>query len=124
MWYSAHLIVYLEYTEEKQEEYFAYENIVLIESENKQDAFAKAEKFGKQYEGNTGIGAENKPAKWVFGGVRLLVECQDIDPESLIQPPDFKPTHGTEVTYIGLRVTGKENLVKLIRGDEVEVTRE
>ncbi len=124
MWYAAHLIEYLKFEDGKQDSFEVYENIVLIDAPDNQAAFNAAEKLGKTYEHSTIVGPERRPARWTFAGVRSLTECQDSDPETLAQPPDFKPKHATEITYLALVVDSEEALQKLINGEEVVITRE
>jgi hypothetical protein len=123
-WYGANIIIYLEYLDGNQDKYPVEENIVLIKATTGKEAFIEAEKIGRQYELKVTIGAVDKPAKWVYGGVRAIIECQDIDPDTLEQSPNFVPSHGTEVSYASLIVDNKEALTKLINGESVSIILE
>jgi hypothetical protein len=121
-WYAAHIIEYLKFLDGKQNNYEVYENIVLIEAETTEAAFAEAKKLGQKYEVEVTVGPENRPARWTFAGIRTLVECQNITTDSLAQPLNFKPLHGTEITYIPMTVDSEEALVRLVEGQAVNVT--
>ncbi len=121
IWYAAHIIQYLKYLDGKQESYEVYENIVLIQAETSKAAFAEAEKIGQRYEVDTTVGPEDRLARWTFAGIRNIVECQNVETDSLEQPPGFRPTHGTEITYIPLTIDSEEALSRLVNGQSVAV---
>ena len=123
-WYAAHILVYLKYLEETQDLYDIQENIVLVEASDSQAAWTIADELGKKYESDMLTGPEKKPARWTYGGIRVVIECQDVEPETLNQPPDFKPKHATEVTYLPYTVKSVETLNKLIKGEAVDISLE
>ena len=126
-WYAAHLIIYIELLDEKQDEYPVQESIILIEADSIEAAYSQADTIGKsdfEDEPSTNSTTWNDlPARWVFGGIRKMIECHDIpSKETKWKDPQFKPTHGTEITNSNLTVQGKENLFKLIKGEAVDLS--
>lgn len=113
-WFAAHVILYVQYKEHRQKSYPFWENVYLIRAESTDEAFAKAEKLGRMYEGDSegSFRWEGKPARWVFAGVRKLTTCED---------PEERPGDGSEITYTQMRVRTREALDKLLRGDRVGV---
>lgn len=112
-WYVAHIIMYVEYKSGEQEPIPVWENIVLIEADSDKEAFAEAEEIGKSeaVDDDGGFAWMGRPARWVFGGVRKLTF-----PEG-----DGRPGHGTEVTYLQLRLASKQDLKKLVDSEKVNV---
>jgi len=124
-WFAAHVVMYVKYKNtETQSDYPVYENIYLIEAESVDIAYEKAHKIGKKNEGDsagTFMWGE-EPAQWIFGGIRKLIECQN-SPEQLIAEPNGnnKPLDGSEITYSQFIVKNRENLEKLINGQDVKL---
>jgi uncharacterized protein DUF4288 len=118
-WYAAHLIEYFKLIDAPQDRYPVFENVVLIKADSRDEAFEKAEKIGKRDyddgDSDSGTTIDGQPARVVFGGVRVIVECRD---------SEKRPGHGTEVTYSEFEVKGENNLQKLIQGDTVRVVYE
>ena len=121
-WYAAHIIEYLKFLDGKQDNYEVYENIVLIQADTSEAALIEAKKLGQKYEVEVTVGPENRPARWTFAGIRTLVECQAFNSDTLEQSPNFKPSHGTEVTYIPMTVDSEEALTQLVKGQSVNVS--
>ena len=51
-WYAAHLVLYVKYKEHSQDHFPFWENIVLIQADTDDEAFAKAERRGREDEGD------------------------------------------------------------------------
>jgi Domain of unknown function (DUF4288) len=115
IWYAAHIVMYVTFKHGMQDYYPVWENIVLIKARSEHDAFAKAEKIGRDGEGDTdgSFRWEGRKARWGFGGVRKLVRCQD---------SDRRPGDQTEVTYQQFIVPTKEALDRLLDADAVMLT--
>src|SRR5262245_54372216 len=118
-WYAAHLIEYIKLREGVQKMFPILENIVLIEANNPEEALKEADRIGKEfYSGpDETLRLNDEPADSVFGGVRKVVECQDIWPRG---DDDLPPGHGTEVSYSMFEVDIEE-LNDLIKGKEVTI---
>lgn len=123
-WYAAHIIEYLRYLDNSQDEYFVNENVILIKSDDSEKAYIEAKKIGLKNETDTEIGPDHRLARWTFSGVRKIVECQDNDAAGLKQPEIFLPHQGTEITYTSLLVNTKEDLEMLSKGGAVKVELE
>jgi hypothetical protein len=114
-WFAAHVAMYVELEARSQRTYPAWENIVLVEADSEDEAFAKAERKGRESAGDDGgtFTWGGIPAKWVFGGVRKLTRCED---------EHERPGDGTEVTYVQLQLGSEKNLRKWIESEKVSVT--
>lgn len=116
-WYAAHAIMYIKFKDGVQDKYPFWENIILIEAETDEAAFARAEVRARADEGDSqgSLTHEGRPATWVFAGIRRLVSCVD----ALERPAD-----GTEITYLEMEVESEECFTKLLNGEPVKVLYE
>jgi hypothetical protein len=117
-WYAAHLVFYVRFKRRRQTHFPVWENIVLIRARTLDEAFAKAEQRGRDdpcMDPDDSFRWGGRPAEWVFGGVRKLTTCVD---------KDQRPTDGTEVTYLELKVRSRADLEKLIAAEPVAVRLE
>lgn len=124
-WYGAHIISYVKFTDGKpQERYPLWENIVLINAESDDAAFAEAEEIGKShYDGNT-LQWDGRPSVWVYGGVRRLVMCRDRSdmieaPATADSTASIGNSHGTEVTYLELEITNEQDFHKFMNNEPI-----
>jgi hypothetical protein len=120
MWYTAHIIMSVQFDNQAdQTTYPVWENIVLIQAPSEDEAWERAEQIGRdeQTDGSDGFRWKNKPARWVFAGIRKLIECRSDDPKD-------RPVHGAEVSYSQMIVPDKESLIKLANGRPVSVLYE
>ncbi len=113
-WYAAHVIMYVKFKDGVQDKYPFWENVILIEAGDSDEAFAKAEERAKENEGDYGgsFTWEGRPAIWCFAGIRKLLTCQNYDE---------RPSNGTEVTYSEMEVSSQEDFSKLLNGESVPV---
>ena len=113
-WYAAHLIMYVKFKEHEQKKIPVWENIVLIKADSDDEAFEKAERRGHDDEGDDDetFRWDEKPAKWVFAGVRKLTRCQQ---------SEERPDDGVEISYTELSVDSEDALHKLVSGESVGV---
>ena len=120
MWYAAHIIMSVRFENpEDQTTYPVWENIVLVDAKNEDQAWKKAEELGQAEEadGTDGFRWKGKPAKWVFAGVRKVIECRS-------DASDDQPINGAEVSYSQMVLPDQEALTKLVRGRPVTVNYE
>ena len=120
MWYSAHIIMAVEFEDPAdQTSYPFWENITLVEADSEGEAWERAEAIGRgeETDGSDGLRWNKRPARWKFAGVRKVVECRSDDPGD-------PPVHGAEVSYSQMSVADKESLAKLVQGKPVEVLYE
>ena len=115
-WYSAHIIMLVDMKHVVQNSYPVWENIVLIRAETEDEAFEKAERYGRSEEGDDdgSFSWGKEPARWVFAGVRKLTECQGLSD---------RPDDGTEVSYNELELDSREAVEKLAAGEPVQTYR-
>ena len=86
----------------------------MVQADSEDAARSKAEALGHEGEGdsNGSFQWEQRPAKWVFVGIRKLVKC-DSD--------DNQPASGTEITYSEMTLPTKEALLAFARGVPTDV---
>jgi hypothetical protein len=121
MWYGAHIVMAVRYDDPAdQTDYPVWENVVLVRADSDEKALQKAEEIGRAGEddGSERLRWDGKPARWVFAGVRKLIECRTPD-----DPQDRLRT-GTEVTYSQMILDSRETLQKFVKGDPVPVLYE
>jgi len=117
MWYAAHIIMSVKFDNPNDQDTFpVWENIVLVEAANEDAAWDKAELQGKAEEtdGTDHFRWRDKPARWVFAGIRKLIECRSDD-------SDDRPVDGAEVSYSQIVLPDKESLARLVNGKPVTV---
>ena len=124
-WYAAHVIVYTKFLDEVQDKYPVWEKIILIASNSSDLAYQEAERIARnEYDTTRTFTWEGRPARWVFAGVRKLIECQQTVIVAGDDDDTFQPGHGTEITYSQMEVDSEESLSKLIEGEPVTVLYE
>lgn len=113
-WYSAHIVMLVEFKEAPQERFPVWENIVLVAADTEAEAFTKAEAFGRLEEGDDGGSFRwgKIPSRWVFAGVRKVTEC----PFASDGPDD-----GTEISYSELELDSRAAVEQLVAGKSVQV---
>ena len=116
-WYAAHTVMYIKFKDGNQNSYPVWENIILIQAENDEQAYLKAEQRAKKDEGDSQntFTHNNRPATWVFAGIRRLVECVNSNQQ---------PTNGTEITYLELEIDTAEQFKQFINGEPSPVLYE
>jgi hypothetical protein len=113
-WYAAHLVLYVKLKDRSQQRFPVWENIILIKADSEDEAFAKAERRGREEEGDDGGTFRwcGQPARWVFAGVRKVTVCQD---------PEKRPGDGTEITFTEMEVGSQQAVEELVEGRPVRV---
>ncbi len=80
-WYAAHILLYSEFLDGIQDYYNVWENIYLISARSVDEAYSKADEIGQLEEKadkDSGHTCDDRPARWLFAGVRRLAECIDV----------------------------------------------
>jgi hypothetical protein len=123
-WYAAHVVLYHEFREGPQEEYPVMENVYLVHAPTEDEAFAKAEMHGRSAcVEDESLTIDGRPAWLVFGGVRKLISCASASGSP--GPSEAETLEdGVEATYSFLRVSSRQELDALIKGDPVQVLYE
>lgn len=118
-WFAASIIISIRPIDASNGAIVAYENIVLVEANTSDEAFAKARKYGEAYATvDDGFTLDNKPTIKVFAGIRKLINISNPHPLDLDQDP---PTTGTEITYSLFELDDDDALAELIAGKEVSL---
>jgi hypothetical protein len=106
--------MYAKLKDQPQERFPVWENIVLIRAASEGEAFKKAEKRGREEEGDEDGSFHwgGQPATWVFAGVRKLTACEDAEK---------RPGDGTEVSFTEMEVASKDAVEQLVEGQAVDV---
>jgi len=118
-WFAANLIIAIHPKDGEHESILVYENIILVEAINSDDAFLKAKEIG-QLEAmlEDSLTIDDKPAIREFVGIRKLTNISNPEP---FDPDQDPPTNGTEITYSVYRVPDKRALRNLASGEIVNV---
>jgi hypothetical protein len=105
------------FKEPPQDRFPVWENVVLIQASSEEEAFSKAERCGRDDEGDHSgsFRWDDRPAVWVFAGIRKLIKCVD---------PTERPGDGTEVTYTEMELESAEAVDRLAKGESVAVRLE
>jgi hypothetical protein len=120
-YYIAHIIIWVRYKDENQNEYPVWENIYLIRADTEEEAWDKAEREGRGYPSSKDdLTVDGRPAEWVYGGVRKVIHS--ISGDSMNVQIDFMHEDVAELTWNEFTVPDRESLDKLISGDSVNVS--
>lgn len=114
-WYAAHLIMYFKHRQGRQRSFLVWENIVLVHAANSEEAYAKAERRGRDEEAcdDETRTMAGRPTKMLFAGVRKVTLCVD---------SEERPADGTEVTYNEMRLPSEKAVLQLAAGKSTQVT--
>lgn len=100
-WYAAHVVMVFRLTQHEQTTFRAWENIVLIQADSSDQAWGRAEQYGRQVgSDDESLTFGGKPAVLEFAGVRKVVSCVD---------EEERPGDGTEVSYTDLEFASARN---------------
>jgi Domain of unknown function (DUF4288) len=113
-WYAAHVVMYVQFKDAPQDQYPVWENIFLVEGDTEEAARSRAEALGRQGEGDSdgSFRWEQRPAAWVFGGIRKLIQCDS---------GDDQPSDGTEITYSEMMFPTKQAVLNFVRGTPTDI---
>jgi len=113
-WYAAHAIMLVKFKDERQDKFPFWENVILIEAQSHEEAFAKAEARAKQDEGDSRgtLSWEGRPACWSFAGIRKLM---------VVEGSDVQPNDGDEVTYMEMEIADGDQFAHFLNGEAVAV---
>jgi hypothetical protein len=113
-WYAAHAILYVRFKSGGQTAYPVWENVLLIRARDPTSAWRKAVRRAKRDEGDGGgtFRWNNRPAEWVFAGLRKVVAVSH-------QGAARTPGDGDEITYSEFELADAASLRKLVAGRAV-----
>lgn len=125
-WYAAHIVLYTKFLDGIQNTFHVWENIVFINAETAGKAFTIADTKGEAEATsslNSSYTYDNRPAVWVYAGVRKLNEyLEHFDSEE--QKPGRMEEYGTEVTYSSFILHDEDALQKFLGNRDVSVLYE
>lgn len=123
-WYAAHIILLTQFLDGIQDSYPIWENVVLINAETSDEAYAIADKKGEaEAEVSEGYTYNGRPAVWVYRGTRKLNECiEHFDPEECAS--GGMEEYGTEVTYSSFVLPNEDAMQKMLANRDVTVLYE
>jgi hypothetical protein len=111
--YSAHIILYVQLKSGRQRKFPVWENIVLFSAGSSDAAFAKAEAYGRrEADEEESFTWGNKPARWVFAGVRKVTPCHVSASRNL---------DGVEVACNEFELNSVAAIAQLVAGEPVEL---
>jgi hypothetical protein len=118
-WYASHAVLYVEFKEGPQDDYYVWENVHLIEAADGKEAHEKAYEVARRDEGDSGgsFTFGGRPARWVLAGIRKLITVSHMSGTREL-------ASGDEVTFSAMRVADLDTVRKLAAGDEVTVVYE
>lgn len=113
-WYAAHIVMLVRFKGSRQRRVPAWENVVLLEAADDEEAIAKAEAIG-QAESLQGDGSARwggRPFVWEFAGVRRVCSCAVMGKQ---------PASGDEITYSELEFESRAAAQRYANGRPVTV---
>jgi Domain of unknown function (DUF4288) len=118
-WYIAHLVEYAKFHDGVQDYYPFYENVGLIQADSPEEAWTKAEQFGRENEfDDTSLTWNDRPAQMVFAGVRKVIT------PSMNEESDRGLKHGTELTYSLMVIDRDEGFHNFLNNQPADVRYE
>jgi Domain of unknown function (DUF4288) len=118
-WYAAHTIVSIRPIKRRDSEIIVYENVILINAKDDEQAVAKARKQAKaSIAKDDSLTIAGEPAVQSFVGVRKMIAVSNPWP---LSQDDDRPVDGTEITYSKFIVKNERALSDLANGKETLV---
>ncbi len=113
-WFAAHIVMVVHKKNQRQKRFPAWENIVLIEADSLDVAFAKAEQIGRREEGDDDgtFRWGEQLARWQFAGVRKVTRCV-IERE--------RPGDGDEISFSELELDSASAVKQFVAGEPTNV---
>src|SRR5919199_971147 len=114
--FCAHAIMYFKLKSGEQDRFTVWDNVYLIEAEDINEAWEKAEARAKQEEGDDdgSLLLDGRPATAVFAGIRTMSEVAHGEEEGQLRS-------GDELTYSEFEVSDEESVREFVKGEEVSV---
>jgi hypothetical protein len=115
-WFAAHAIMYFKLKGGAQDRFAVWENVYLIEAEDVDGAWEKAEARARRDEGDDdgSLSVDGRPATLVYAGIRKMSEVSHADEEGRLGS-------GDEITYSEFEVSDEKSVRALVAGEEVSV---
>lgn len=120
-WYGASVVTVIKVQQGKQDTFPVFEDVFLVEADNRESAFKKAEGYGLELENlDDNLEFKGIPAKRKFLGIRKL--------RSICNPPaandldNSPPENGTEITHSFFEIDNEADLKRFAEGKRVLVS--
>jgi hypothetical protein len=118
-WFAVSALVSIRKATERSGPWLVYENVILIEAGNADEANLVASRITREEVAvDDGFTIDGDSAVKEFAGIRKTITVSNPYPHNLDQD---RPVTGTEITYSLFRVEGQAELEKLAKGDELTV---
>jgi hypothetical protein len=116
-WFAAHAVLYFKTEGGGRGRVHVWENVYLIEAEDVDAAWEKAEARAREEEGDDDgtLEVDGRPATLVFAGLRKLSELYE-------EGEARRPVSGDEITYAEFEVRDEDAVRAFVEGREVSVT--
>jgi len=125
-WYAAHIILLTRFLDGVQDSCPVWENVVLINADTSDAAYAIADKKGAaeaQVSVDSKYTYNGRPAVWVYAGTRKLIECiEHFDLEE--RWAGGMEEYGTEVTYSSFVLSDEDAMQNMLANRDVTVLYE
>jgi hypothetical protein len=115
-WFAAHAIMYFKLKGGAQDRFTVWDNVYLIEAEDIDGAWEKAEARARQEEGDDDgtLSVDGQPATLVFAGILKMSEVSHVGEDGRLRS-------GDELTFSEFEVSDETSIRALIAGEEVSV---
>jgi uncharacterized protein DUF4288 len=113
-WFAAHTVMDVRFKDGRQDSYPVWENVLLIEATDGDDAYANAVARAQTDEGDSqgSMTWDSRPAEWVLAGIRKVISV----------------THhatglgsGDEITYSEFLIQHRADLDRFVNGEQISV---
>lgn len=109
-WYAAHVVMYFKFHDGAQDKFPIYENVLLFQAKDADEARDMAETAGKSGEDPT-CKFDGRAAALTFAGVRKVISCEF----------SSSPENDSEATYSQFTVNDEAGLKRFVEGKPVAV---
>jgi len=115
-WFAASAIMFVEFKDGTQDYYPVWENVLLIEADDANEALRLAQQRAKEDEGDSdgSFRCNDRPARWVLAGIRKVLTVAHRSAMGQLQS-------GDEATFTEFVVRDRAALDRLTAGESVEL---
>ena len=115
-WFAAHAVMYFKFRDGAQGGVTVWENVYLVEADDVDGAWEKAEARAREEEGDDygTLSFDDRPAALIFAGIRKMSEVDHVEEDGRLRS-------GDEITFSEFEVADEESVRALVTGEEVSV---
>jgi hypothetical protein len=116
-WFAAHAVMWFRFKDGVQDYCPLWENILLIEAADFEEAERKAGDLAREEEGDSdgSLTCDDRPVTCIFAGLRKVVTV------SHRESSEERPQNGDEVTYSRFEVSDEDTVRRFAAGETVKV---